>query len=572
MTSPGGLNLPIVSNNFACNNSPMNDYTKTGAGSAGGNGADSAFVEEREVAIPNATAISNPNDSDVGAEKMPNSKSYADITMNRPPRRPDLAAHRFHSLRPTKEGEQFSLKVPQHLYAQEVSKEFSHAIIGRLLLRKGDKPQPALLLKAELHKIWKLESEWQLIPLGKGYYTLAFRTPEDKTRAKAKPVWELSCGHVRLREWSKHFDPFKEHSSMANVWVRIHYLPIEYWHPEILAGIGRYIGHPIKIDGASARRDFGQFARLLIELDMSKSFPTTLLIDNDTFSFYVEFTYENLPFYCSKCKLTGHPTEKCRKISVKKVVEDDVQDRNQQPLVKNGKQWQPISGDARDEREHEQETAKGDRSVEVGSRREDIQVSPARLDPGCYSLQKNDHQKQLGLPVSASNNSFALLDNEGTELLEEPEQQRRPVNISAIHDGHISEEVSDEDEEVNYDSSGKYVSTTDDIAVNNALKAQRLEQILAIAKAPMPETVAPAKRRGRPSKQEQAARAAENTANRPADTTIKSRLRNTGDTSRTFVIDKSNRDSALAMESVAKESWAEEVERSGAASANINQF
>ncbi|XP_057770728.1 uncharacterized protein LOC130990516 [Salvia miltiorrhiza] len=322
MTSPGGLNLPIVSNNFACNNSPMNDYTKTGAGLAGGNGADSAFVEEREVAIPNATAISNPNDSDVGADNMPKSKS-----------------------------EQFSLKVPQHLYAQEVSKEFSHAIIGRLFLRKGDKPQPALLLKAELHKIWKLESEWQLIPLGKGYYTLVFRTPEDKTRAKAKPVWELSCGHVRLREWSKHFDPFKENSSMANVWVRIHYLPIEYWHPEILAGIGRYIGHPIKIDGASARRDFGQFARLLIELDMSKSFPTTLLIDNDSFSFYVEFTYENLPYYCSKCKLTGHPIEKCRKISVKKtVVEEDVQDRSQMPLVKNGKQWQPISGDARDER------------------------------------------------------------------------------------------------------------------------------------------------------------------------------------------------------------------------------
>ncbi|XP_057770942.1 uncharacterized protein LOC130990730 [Salvia miltiorrhiza] len=575
MTSPGGLNLPIVSNNFACNNSPMNDYTKTGAGLAGGNGADSAFVEEREVAIPNTTAISNPNDSDVGADNMPKSKSYADITMNRPPRRPDLPAHRFHSLRPTKEGEQFSLKVPQHLYAQEVSKEFSHAIIGRLFLRKGDKPQPALLLKAELHKIWKLESEWQLIPLGKGYYTLVFRTPEDKTRAKAKPVWELSCGHVRLREWSKHFDPFKENSSMANVWVRIHYLPIEYWHPEILAGIGRYIGHPIKIDGASARRDFGQFAHLLIELDMSKSFPTTLLIDNDSFSFYVEFTYENLPFYCSKCKLTGHPIEKCRKISVKKtVVEEDVQDRSQMPLVKNGKQWQPISGDARDEREHEQETAKGDRPVEVGSR-SDIQLS---------------------LPVSASNNSFALLANEGTDLLEEPEQQRRvplsrgkslddsnsaehygpdrlaeclkpcknsvfdqPVNISAINDGHISEEVSDEDEEVNYDSSGKYVSTTDDIAVNNALKAQRLEQILAIAKAPMPETVAPAKRRGRPSKQDQAARAAENTANRPADTSIKSRLRNTGDTSRTFVIDTSNRDSALAMESVAKESWAEEV-------------
>ncbi|XP_057792998.1 uncharacterized protein LOC131009600 [Salvia miltiorrhiza] len=47
---------------------------------------------------------------------------------------------------------------------------------------------------------------------------------------------------------------------------------------------------------------------------------------------------------------------------------------------------------------------------------------------------------------------------------------------------------------------------SDDIALENAMKAQRLEQILAIAKAPM--QVNTSKRRGRPTKQEQAVRAA----------------------------------------------------------------
>ncbi|XP_057779755.1 uncharacterized protein LOC130998347 [Salvia miltiorrhiza] len=275
--------------------------------------------------------------------------SYADITMNRQPRRPDVAAHRFHSYRPTKEGEQFSFKVPQDLSEKEVATEFAHAVTGRILLKKGEKPKPAMLVKADLQKVWKIEKDWHIIPLGKGYYTMAFTSAEDKMKVKAKHVWELASGHIRLRDWAKNFDPFKEHSTLANVWVRIHYLPIEYWHAEILAGIGRYVGHLLKIDGASIRRDFGQYVRLLIELDMSKTLPNTLLIDSGSFSFHVEFTYENLPFYYSRCKITGHSMDKCHKVSAKAgglptAADKDTRISEQQvkPPVVGEKEWKQV--------------------------------------------------------------------------------------------------------------------------------------------------------------------------------------------------------------------------------------
>ncbi|XP_057771151.1 uncharacterized protein LOC130990949 [Salvia miltiorrhiza] len=68
------------------------------------------------------------------------------------------------------------------------------------------------------------------------------------------------------------------------------------------------------------------------------------------------------------------------------------------------------------------------------------------------------------------------------------------------------------------------------------------------------------KRRGRPTKQEQAARAI-GKITKHAEDSIKARLRNSGETgvkSREFIIDSSNKESIQAMDNVAKESWADE--------------
>ncbi|XP_057785686.1 uncharacterized protein LOC131003194 [Salvia miltiorrhiza] len=280
----GALNLPSVSANFEKPQKPQTINNPTRSSPSPGNGA-------ANTASPSVS----------GNARI----SYANATVKRPVKRPDLAAHVFHDLRPTKEGDQFSLKIPKALYLEEV-KSSEHALTGRLLLGKGDKPRSTMELKSELQQLWGIVSAWQLIPLGKGYYTLRFTTATDKPIAKEKAIWELSKGNLRLREWTCNFDPFKENSPLANVWVRIHYLPIEYWNPQIISGIGRFLGHPLKIDGASAGRDFGQFSRILVEIDMSLPLPNTMLIDMDEFSFHVEFVFENLPLYCGRCKITGH--------------------------------------------------------------------------------------------------------------------------------------------------------------------------------------------------------------------------------------------------------------------------
>ncbi|XP_057808890.1 uncharacterized protein LOC131023367 [Salvia miltiorrhiza] len=251
--------------------------------------------------------------------------SYARITASQRVKKPDLPAHNFKALRPCNRDNNSILKVPKDLQLAQASK-FQFALIGRFMMNKGVKPKTTRELKAEL------TSPWHLMLVGKCYFTLKFHNKEDKATAKSHIVWELSSGSLRLREWVKYFNPYKESSSLAQVWVHIYYLLVEFWHPEVLSGIGRWLGQPLKIDGNSIDDEVAHFARILVEIDLAQILPKSMTIDGSDYAFDIEFSYEYIPPYYTKYRMTGHAVNKCRrgKKSVKELVE----------VVKpNGPQW-----------------------------------------------------------------------------------------------------------------------------------------------------------------------------------------------------------------------------------------
>ncbi|XP_057775104.1 uncharacterized protein LOC130994087 [Salvia miltiorrhiza] len=151
------------------------------------------------------------------------------------------------------------------------------------------------------------------MPKGKGYYTLKFHSSEDKAIAKSQLIWQLSTGSLRLREWVRYFNPYKESSSLAQVWVRIYYLLVEFWHPEVLSGIGRWLGQPLKIDGNSIDDEVAQYARIFVEIDLAQPLAESMVIDGGDYYFNIDLSYEYIPLYCTKCKIVGHSVDRCRK-------------------------------------------------------------------------------------------------------------------------------------------------------------------------------------------------------------------------------------------------------------------
>ncbi|XP_057771111.1 uncharacterized protein LOC130990900 [Salvia miltiorrhiza] len=348
-------------------------------------------------------------------QEVPQKISYANIIKPASLRKPDVLVHRCVIIQPVVNNGVISIKIPESMYQDRI-KQFQHALIGRVLLRKGEKPRLVSDLKKELQVLWQPKSDWKLIPMSKGFYTLKFTTAEDKFNAKCKSSWSLASGTLRLRDWVRNFDPYKEISSICQVWMRIYYLPVEYWTKEIISSIGNSVGVPIKVDGVTADGDVGHFARVLVEVDLALPLPDSVHVDCPDQYFYVELGYEQLPHFCTKCKITGHTLDKCNKRSIGKVIE--------QP--DNSKDGNVVDAAT------EKRNTKGDEDFQFGRPRSTWQPKPAK-------------EKAM-----ASDNRFSVLDAQnlsGPDLLE---AITKPVSEKDLQEmGHESipaESVSEEED------------------------------------------------------------------------------------------------------------------------------
>ncbi|KAK3210549.1 hypothetical protein Dsin_015255 [Dipteronia sinensis] len=73
------------------------------------------------------------------------------------------------------------------------------------------------------------------------------------------------------------------------------------------------IGVPLRLDRATMEGDFGHFARVLMDIDVSTVPPSSLLLErDDSHSFFISAEYVNLPTFYSTCSSIGHFPNACR--------------------------------------------------------------------------------------------------------------------------------------------------------------------------------------------------------------------------------------------------------------------
>jgi hypothetical protein len=61
-------------------------------------------------------------------------------------------------------------------------------------------------------------------------------------------------------------------------------------------------------------RTFGQFARVLIDIDLLQPLRYNLLVERKGFAFFVDLEYEHVPEFCTECKMIGHSIENCHRL------------------------------------------------------------------------------------------------------------------------------------------------------------------------------------------------------------------------------------------------------------------
>ncbi|XP_050222822.1 uncharacterized protein LOC126672915 [Mercurialis annua] len=244
---------------------------------------------------------------------------------------------------PENKGGFIAIKVNQERYEKRI-KECEFALIGRIILNKGDTPWKVTELKKKLNDIWRLNNTWRLISIGKGFYYIILSSMDDKTKVWGMGSINIKPGIIRLQPWIPDFNPTDQKSTNAQVWVRFYRLPWDYWDVQTLADTARGIGIPLRIDAATANGELGHFARVLIDVDLASELLNQLLIERVGKSFFIDVIYEHLPNFCHSCKSIGHLPSQCR--SRRSFVQEELKKTEEVKRNKNSelkKQWVPKS-------------------------------------------------------------------------------------------------------------------------------------------------------------------------------------------------------------------------------------
>ncbi|XP_062017271.1 uncharacterized protein LOC133733635 [Rosa rugosa] len=73
--------------------------------------------------------------------------------------------------------------------------------------------------------------------------------------------------------------------------------------------IAHGVGTPLQLDRATKELEFGYYARVLVDVDLARELPSSLMIERENHCFPIEVVYENL---CTHCGLVGHTADRLR--------------------------------------------------------------------------------------------------------------------------------------------------------------------------------------------------------------------------------------------------------------------
>ncbi|KAL5729336.1 hypothetical protein ACHQM5_002307 [Ranunculus cassubicifolius] len=161
-----------------------------------------------------------------------------------------------------------------------------YALIGRLDFNKVSLER----LKIIATEIWVPNGNWKLTPLGRGFFMLRLDSKDDFVRIWSQ-VWKIGDQVLHFTKWTPDFDTEKQRTTNALLWVQFPKLGQQYWDYEGLMTIGKGLGLPVGVDKRTIDRDYGYFANVLVDIDMSKKIPAVVNVREEDGGHFAQEVY-----------------------------------------------------------------------------------------------------------------------------------------------------------------------------------------------------------------------------------------------------------------------------------------
>ncbi|CAL1393145.1 unnamed protein product [Linum trigynum] len=176
-----------------------------------------------------------------------------------------------------------------------------------LIVKVLRKTFPFQAISRRLESLWAKCGTLQISSLSWGFYVVRFTSQMDYEQAAQGGPWTMGGHYITVRPWRKGFDPRTAEVATTMVWARLPGLPIEFINREAVEHIASRIGRAIKVDRATQNGDIGRFARVCVEVDLTKPLLSQYKIEVRTY--YIEF--EGLYRICTECGQYGHNSTGC---------------------------------------------------------------------------------------------------------------------------------------------------------------------------------------------------------------------------------------------------------------------
>ncbi|CAH9113829.1 unnamed protein product [Cuscuta europaea] len=173
-----------------------------------------------------------------------------------------------------------------------------------------------------LKAVYDLKKTWGVTCMvdkhNKGWIIFKFKNDEDRSKVLNGGPYTIFGIQLMLKTLSEDFSFDDDEFLKVPIWVKFPNLHMKLWNEEAMSEVASMVGVPLSTDKVTQNRSNHHFARVLIEVDVSKppslSFPIRLPSGKVVKQMVV---YETFPHFCFHCKMYGHHPFICNKLASK---------------------------------------------------------------------------------------------------------------------------------------------------------------------------------------------------------------------------------------------------------------
>ncbi|CAH9093069.1 unnamed protein product [Cuscuta europaea] len=158
----------------------------------------------------------------------------------------------------------------------------------------------------------------------KGWIIFKFQDGEDRSKVLHGGPYTVFGKLLMLKELSEDFTFEDEEFLKIPIWIKFPKLPMCLWNDEAMSEVASRVGVPITTDKITQERANNDFARVLIEVDLTKPPPLHFPIRLPSRKVIKQsVVYETFPNFCFHCKEFGHHPFICKKLAIQEDGENE---------------------------------------------------------------------------------------------------------------------------------------------------------------------------------------------------------------------------------------------------------